>query len=62
MPSNMQFQIHLGDLYREYFLLYYWQITIHSNIYWGDTNDRQQAITPTNVDKGLGRRYQSITK
>ena len=29
---------------------------------WGDTNDRQQAITPTNVDKGLGRRYKNITK
>ena len=37
-------------------------IDIHSNIYWGDTNDRQQAIAPTNVDIGLGRRYQSITR
>ena len=49
-------------IYREYFLLYYWEIAIQSNIYWGDTNDGQQTITPTNVDKGLGRRYQSITK
>ena len=33
-----------------------------TNIYWGDTNDRQQAITSTNVDQGLGRHYQSFTK
>ena len=33
-----------------------------TNIFWGDTNDRQQAITPTDVDEGLWRRYQIVTK
>ena len=33
-----------------------------TNIYWGDTNDRQQAITPTDVDWGLGRQYQIVIK
>ena len=35
-------------------------IDIHSNIYWGDSDGRQQAIAPTNVDIGLGRRYQAL--
>ena len=33
-----------------------------SSIYWVDTIDRQQAITKTNVDQVLGRRYQNITR
>ena len=32
-----------------------------SSIYWVETNDRKQAITPTNVEV-LERRYQNTTK
>ena len=53
-------------IYCEYFLLYNWQIAIHSNIYWGDTNDRQQAITQLMSTKGLGhglsKHYKRILK
>ena len=37
------------------------QLPPFTKIYWGDSNDGQQAITPTNIDQGLGRRYQSVT-
>ena len=33
-----------------------------TNIYWGDTDDRQQAITPTNVDQGFGRLIKALEK
>ena len=42
--------------------MYIVQLPSITNFDWGDTNDRQQAVTPTNVDQGLGRRYQSNTK
>ena len=50
MPSNI-------DLYILYIIAKLLSIT---NIYWGDTNDRQQAITPINVDPSLGRRYKEF--
>ena len=44
MPWNMWFQIHLGDLYIVNISCYITKLPPITNIYWGDINDRQQAI------------------
>ena len=62
MPSKMWFQIHLGDLFIVNISCYTAKSPSNANKYWGDINGKQQAITPTSVDQGLGRRYQSPTE
>ena len=54
--------MHRGDLYIVTIYCYIAKLPSIANIYWGDTNNRQEAITPTSVNQGLGRRYQSVTK
>ena len=60
MPSSMYFQIRLGDLYIVNISCYIAKLPLITNIYLGDTNDKQQVITPTSADQGLSHRYQSV--